>query len=97
MVRHQRDAGPHTPRNIMKRLFITGLVSLLVGLVLGLVLGRKLPPSREQVANYIANLSMGEFKDFAQRMNAQFGFQAFSQHFLPGGAASPSVPAEQNH
>lgn len=70
----------------MKRLFITAVVSLLVGLVLGLIAGRRLPPSREQVANYLSNLSLGEASDFFKRLNAQFGFQAFPQHFLPSGS-----------
>ena len=75
----------------MKRLFITSLVSLVVGLILGMVAGRRLPPSNEQVANYLNNLSMGEFSEFAKRMNTQLGFQAFPQHFVP---SMPSVPTE---
>jgi hypothetical protein len=72
----------------MKRLFITGLVSLSVGLVLGLLAGRRMPPSREQVANYLANLSLGEASDFFKRLNTQFGFQAFPHQFFP----SPPAP-----
>ena len=75
----------------MKRLFITAVISLVVGLILGLVAGRRMPPSHEQVTNYLNNLSMGEFSDFAKRMNAQLGFQAFPQHFVP---AMPGVPTE---
>jgi hypothetical protein len=77
----------------MKRLLVTATVSLLVGLILGLLAGRRLPPSREQVANYLSNLSVGELSDFTKRLSAQWGFQAFPQHFLPGG---PAVPAEPN-
>jgi len=75
----------------MKRLFITAVISLVVGLILGIMAGRSLPPSREQVANYLTSLSMGEFADFGKRLNAQLGFQAFPEHFMPG---MPSVPAE---
>lgn len=67
----------------MKRLFITAVVSLVAGLILGLLAGRRMPPSREQVANYLANLSLGEASDFFKRLNAQFGFQAFPQQFFP--------------
>ena len=75
----------------MKRIFITAVISLLVGLILGLVAGRRMPPSHEQVTNYLNNLSMSEFSDFAKRMNAQLGFQAFPQHFVP---AMPAVPTD---
>ena len=74
----------------MKRLFIASVVSLVAGLILGLVAGRRLPPSREQVANYLSNLSVGELSDFTKRLTTQWGFQAFPQHFLPGTAAEPS-------
>jgi hypothetical protein len=77
----------------MKRLFITSVISLVVGLILGLVAGRRLPPSSEQVADYLSHLSVGELSDFTKRLTAQWGFQAFPQHFLPG---MPSVPAEPN-
>lgn len=77
----------------MKRLFITSIISLVVGLILGLMAGRRMPPSHDQVTNYLNNLSMGEFSEFAKRMNAQLGFQAFPQHFVP---ALPSLPAEPN-
>jgi hypothetical protein len=63
---------------------------LVAGLILGLVAGRRLPPSREQVASYLSNLSVGELSDFTKRLTAQWGFQAFPQHFLPGTAAEPS-------
>jgi hypothetical protein len=75
----------------MKRLFIASVISLVVGLILGLVAGRRMPPSHDQVTNYLNNLSMGEFSEFAKRMNAQLGFQAFPQHFVP---AMPSLTAE---
>jgi len=77
----------------MKRFFITAVVSLVVGLILGILAGRHMPPSREQVANYLSNLSVGELSDFTKRLTAQWGFQAFPQHFVPG---MPSVPAEQS-
>jgi hypothetical protein len=73
----------------MKRLLITAVVSLIAGLILGVVAGRRMPPSREQVANYLANLSLGEASDFFKRLNAQFGFQAFPQQFF---AAPPAAP-----
>ncbi len=73
----------------MKRLLITAAISLIVGMVLGLIAGRRMPPSREQVANYLSNLSVGELSDFTKRLSAQWGFQAFPQHFLP---SSPSTP-----
>jgi hypothetical protein len=74
----------------MKRLFITSVVSLVAGLILGVVAGRRLlPPSPEQVASYLSNLSVGALSDFTKRLNAQWGFQAFPQHFLPGSAAEP--------
>jgi hypothetical protein len=75
----------------MKRLFITALVSLVAGLVLGIVAGRRMPPSREQVANYLANLSLGEASDFFKRLNAQFGFQAFPQQFFPNSPPAPEA------
>lgn len=75
----------------MKRLFITSVISLVVGLILGLVAGSRLPPSRDQVANYLSHLSVGELSDFTKRLTAQWGFQAFPQHFVPG---MPSVPTE---
>jgi hypothetical protein len=75
----------------MKRILITAGISLVVGLVLGVMLGRRLPPTREQVSNYLTGLSMGEFTEFAKRMNSQFGFQAFPQNFLP---AVPTIPSE---
>jgi hypothetical protein len=58
-----------------------------------MVAGRRLPPSSEQVADYLSHLSVGELSDFTKRLTAQWGFQAFPQHFLPG---MPSVPAEPN-
>lgn len=73
----------------MKRLLITALVSLVVGMVLGVLAGRRMPPTREQVFNYITNQSMGEFSDFSKRLNAHFGFQVFPQQFLP---VSPPAP-----
>ena len=75
----------------MKRLFITSVISLVVGLILGLVAGSRLPPSRDQVANYLSHLSVGELSDFTKRLTAQWGFQAFPQHFVP---SMPSVPTE---
>ncbi len=74
----------------MKRLFITSVVSLVAGLILGLVAGRRLPPSGEQVESYLNNLSVGEFSNFAKRVNAQLGFHAFPERLLPGTAAEPS-------
>jgi hypothetical protein len=76
----------------MKRLFITAVVSLIAGLVLGILAGRRMPPSREQVFNYITNQSMGEFSDFSKRLNAHFGFQAFPQPLFaaPTGAPEPT-------
>jgi hypothetical protein len=50
-----------------------------------------MPPSREQVANYLANLSLGEASDFFKRLNAQFGFQAFPQQFFPTPPAAPET------
>jgi hypothetical protein len=67
----------------MKRLFITAAVSMIAGLILGILVGRRMPPTREQVANYLANLSLGEASDFFKRLNTQFGFQAFPQQFFP--------------
>jgi len=69
----------------MKRLLITAVVSLLVGLIGGLILGRRLSPTREQVADYLTNLSMSEFTEFAKRMNNKFGFPVFPQRILPVG------------
>ena len=78
----------------MKRLFITSVISLVAGLILGLVASRRMPPSSEQVANYLSHLSVGELSDFTKRLNGQWGFQAFPQHFVPG---TPAVPAEPSH
>jgi hypothetical protein len=89
--RFSDEAHPKDEGLPMKRLFITAFISLLVGLILGVIAGRRLPPSHDQVANYLSNLSMSEFSDFAKRMNAQLGFQAFPQHFVP---SMPAVPAE---
>jgi ribosomal protein L7/L12 len=50
-----------------------------------------MPPSREQVANYLSNLSVGELSDFTKRLTAQWGFQAFPSHFLPGSPSSESA------
>jgi len=74
----------------MKRLFITAVVSLIAGLVLGILAGRRMPPTREQVVNYLANLSLGEASDFFKRLNSQFGFRALPQQFFPQGSASES-------
>jgi hypothetical protein len=71
----------------MKRLSITALVSLIVGLVLGVVAGRKMPPTREQVMTYLNNLSVGEYSDFAKRLNSHWGFQALPQQLLPAPVA----------
>jgi hypothetical protein len=78
----------------MKRLFITAVVSLVAGLVLGILAGRRMPPTREQVASYLANLSLGEASNFFKSLNAQFGFQAFPQQFLPPGSGSKPEPAK---
>ena len=78
----------------MKRLFITSVVSLVVGLILGIFAGRNLPPSRDQVANYLSHLSVGELSDFTKRLTAQWGFQAFPQHFLPGSPGGPGDSAK---
>ena len=78
----------------MKRILITAVASLVVGLILGIIAGRHMPPSREQVANYLSNLSVGEYSDFFKRMTAQWGgVPGFPQHFVPG---MPAVPAESN-
>jgi hypothetical protein len=76
----------------MKRLFITSVISLVAGLILGLVASRRMPPSSEQVANYLSHLSVGELSDFTKRLTAQWGFQAFpcAQNFVPGMPAVPS-------
>ncbi len=73
----------------MKRLFITALISLVAGLVLGVLAARRMPPSREQVANYLTSLSMGDFRDFAKAMNARLGFQAFTQQIFPSLSSDP--------
>jgi hypothetical protein len=78
----------------MKRLFITSVASLLVGLVLGFLAARQLPASREQVASYISNLSLGEAPDFFKRLSAQFGFQAFPHQFAPASPAPGPEPAK---
>jgi len=66
----------------MKRLFITALISLVAGLILGIFAGRSLPPSRDQVANYLSHMSVGEYADFFKRLTSQWGG-------IPG---MPSVP-----
>lgn len=68
----------------MKRLLITSVISLVVGLVLGMFVGRSLPPSRDQVANYLSHLSVGEYADFFKRLTSQWGG-------IPG---FPSLPVE---
>jgi hypothetical protein len=68
----------------MNRLFITSVISLVLGLILGMIAGSRLPPSRDQVANYLSHLSVGEYSDFFKRLTAQWGG-------IPG---MPSVPAE---
>jgi hypothetical protein len=73
----------------MKRLFITAVISLVAGLILGVLAGRQIPPSREQVANYLAGMSVGELSDFFKRLNGHIGFQVFPQQFFPN---SPPVP-----
>ncbi len=75
----------------MKRLFVTSVVSLVVGLVLGFIAARQLPASREQVASYISNLSLGEAPEFFKHLSAQFGLQAFPQLFP---ASPPPEPAK---
>jgi hypothetical protein len=67
----------------MKRLFITSVISLVVGLILGMFAGRSLPPSRDQVANYLSHLSVGEYSEFFKRMTAQWGGVP-GMPFLPG-------------
>ena len=65
----------------MKRLFITAVISLVVGVILGMFAGRSLPPSRDQVANYLSHLSVGEYSDFFKRLTAQWGgVPGFPQH-----------------
>jgi len=66
----------------MKRLFITALISLVAGLILGIFAGRSMPPSRDQVANYLSHMSVGEYADFFKRLTSQWGG-------IPG---MPSVP-----
>ena len=66
----------------MKRLFITAVISLVVGVILGMFAGRSLPPSRDQVANYLSHMSVGEYADFFKRLTSQWGG-------IPG---MPSVP-----
>jgi len=78
----------------MKRQLIISAICVFVGLIGGVILGRMScppppPPSREQVMNYLKNLSMGEFTDFGKRMNAQLGFQAFPQQFVPSVSGQP--------
>lgn len=72
----------------MKRIFITAVISLVAGMVLGVLAARRMPPSREQVANYLSNLSVGELSDFTKRLTAQWGFQAFPPRF-PGTPGAP--------
>jgi hypothetical protein len=75
-----------------KMLFITAAVSLVTGLILGMLAGRRMPPSREQVANYLSNMSVSEFSEFYKRLTAQWGIQGFPQNAFPGG---PGLPHEQ--
>lgn len=75
-------------RKPMKRIFITAVISLVAGMVLGVLAARRMPPSREQVANYLSNLSVGELSDFTKRLTAQWGFQAFPPRF-PGTPGAP--------
>jgi Na+/H+ antiporter NhaC len=74
----------------MKRLFITALISLVAGLVLGFLASRQIPPTREQVMNYITSLSMGDFREFSKSMNVHLGFQAFTPQLMPSLPLEPS-------
>lgn len=71
----------------MKRLMITAGVSLVVGLVLGLLAGRQLPPTKDQVVDYLSNLSVGEFSEFTKRLTTQWGFQSFPTHLVPADSS----------
>jgi hypothetical protein len=73
----------------MKRLFITSVISLVLGLILGMIAGSRLPPSRDQVANYLSHLSVGELSDFTKRLTAQWGFQ--------GTEFRACLPCPRNH
>jgi hypothetical protein len=78
----------------MKRHCVTAAASLVAGLLLGIevrfVASRLLPPSREQVANYLSNLSLSELADFTKRLTAQWGFQPDIQ--AKSIAATPPAP-----
>jgi hypothetical protein len=79
----------------MKRLIITAAVSLVVGLVGGLILGRQIPPSREQVANYLSNISVGEFSEFTKRNGGSRPFpSAFSLAAPPSPASRSTSPGQ---
>jgi hypothetical protein len=92
MAEAQPQPPNSKPKKAIKRLFITSVVSLLVGLILGLMAGRRMPPSREQVANYLSNMSISEFSEFYKRLTAHWGFQAFPQNLFPGVSGTPHEP-----
>jgi len=79
------------PAQTMKRILISAAVGLAMGLVLGAMLGHKLPPTREQVVDFIGHQSLSDLASFNKELMTQWGLQVYQPQVV---RTAPSIPAE---
>jgi hypothetical protein len=84
----------HHERQIMKRILISAVVGLVIGLVLGGVVGHKLPPTPEQVVDYVSHMTNPEALAVNKELVAvQSWLQICQTQLLPPAPAGvPAAP-----
>jgi tetrahydromethanopterin S-methyltransferase subunit C len=77
----------------MKRILVSAIVGVVIGVVLGAMLGHKLPPTRDQVVEFIGHQSLSELSGFNKRLMEQWGLQVYQPQVVPTGTTVPAVPS----
>jgi hypothetical protein len=75
----------------MKRILISAVVGMAIGLVLGVMLGHKLPPTQEQVVEFVGQQNVRDMAAFNKKLMMQWGMQVYQPQVLP---TAPPVPIE---
>jgi hypothetical protein len=78
----------------MKRILISAVVGLVLGLVFGAVLGHKLPPTREQVVDFIGHQSLSELAAFNKDLMTQWGLQVYQPQLVRTAPPLSNEPAK---
>jgi hypothetical protein len=74
----------------MKRILTSAVVGIVIGLVLGAMLGHKLPPTQEQVVDFIGHQSLSDLATFNKALMTKWGLQVFQPPL--GRAAALEAP-----